>query len=316
MFRAGVDLFARWADVRAEGSDFAGPSLLTASPNEETTRDVRGVLSDVLPGGGSWGEGWPERARSEARVVSLRGAKVARLTVSRLDMTVCAFAGAHGLDELRLEGVDFARPPTGWRRYKHLPVRWTTRQTIAEEHQWRCTAGYGHDWYEEAMRVPNARSLVLHPREIASIYRSLRRGREREHDEMAAGDFFYGESEMRRMAARLRGARSLMPVRDTERALLWLYWLLAGYGWRASRAFVALAVVLSFLSIPLAIWGFEPSQDYGRSLLFSAESSISLLRAPTAKLTPGGEVVQLALRLAGPLFFGLAVVALRNRVKR
>jgi hypothetical protein len=45
-------------------------------------------------------------------------------------------------------------------------------------------------------------------------------------------------------------------------------------------------------------------------------SSISLLRAPEAKLSAGGELVQIALRLLGPLFFGLALLALRGRVKR
>jgi hypothetical protein len=50
--------------------------------------------------------------------------------------------------------------------------------------------------------------------------------------------------------------------------------------------------------------------------LFALESSISLLRAPEAKLTACGEVIQIFLRLAGPLFFGLAVLSLRGRVKR
>jgi hypothetical protein len=56
--------------------------------------------------------------------------------------------------------------------------------------------------------------------------------------------------------------------------------------------------------------------SYGRSVLFALESSISLLRAPTARLTPGGELVAISLRLLGPLLFGLALLALRGRVKR
>lgn len=54
----------------------------------------------------------------------------------------------------------------------------------------------------------------------------------------------------------------------------------------------------------------------GPSLLFAVGSSISLLRAPEAQLRAGGEVTQIVLRLAGPLFFGLALLALRGRVKR
>ena len=69
-------------------------------------------------------------------------------------------------------------------------------------------------------------------------------------------------------------------------------------------------------AIPLALWGFRLDRPYGRALLFALESSISLLRAPEAKLTASGEVIQIFLRIAGPLFFGLAVLSLRGRVKR
>jgi hypothetical protein len=34
------------------------------------------------------------------------------------------------------------------------------------------------------------------------------------------------------------------------------------------------------------------------------------------RLGDGGEVIQIVLRLAGPLFFGLGLLALRGRVKR
>jgi hypothetical protein len=52
------------------------------------------------------------------------------------------------------------------------------------------------------------------------------------------------------------------------------------------------------------------------SLAFALESTISLLRAPEARLTTSGEYVQIALRLLGPLFLGLALLALRGRVKQ
>ncbi len=69
-------------------------------------------------------------------------------------------------------------------------------------------------------------------------------------------------------------------------------------------------------AVGLDLWAFRPDKPYGRALLFSVESSVSLLRAPTTKLTAGGEVIQIALRLARPLFFGLALLSLRGRVKR
>jgi hypothetical protein len=54
-------------------------------------------------------------------------------------------------------------------------------------------------------------------------------------------------------------------------------------------------------------------------VLFALQSSINLLRAPTnepAHETAGGQVIEIFVRLAGPLFSGLALLALRGRVKR
>ena len=147
----------------------------------------------------------------------------------------------------------------------------------------------------------------LGPDEIASLYRQLRKGREESKDEPGANDFFYGEMEMRR-----RGGRR------AERFILWAYWLVAGYGLRASRALLALAATVLAGAVPLALWGFHPTRPYGRSLLFALQSSISLLRPATAPghETAGGQVIEIIRRLAGPLFFGLALIALRGRVKR
>jgi hypothetical protein len=68
----------------------------------------------------------------------------------------------------------------------------------------------------------------------------------------------------------------------------------------------------------LGEFGFDAGKhpDDG-TLLFAAESSISLPRPPdTANLTAVGHVVQIELRLAGPLFFDLALLSLRGRAKR
>jgi len=83
-----------------------------------------------------------------------------------------------------------------------------------------------------------------------------------------------------------------------------------------------LALVLTIVvlgAIPLALWGFQPALPYGRALLFALQSSISLLRAPTSQPsheTASGQFVEIFLRLAGPLLFGLALLALRGRIKR
>jgi uncharacterized protein YjbI with pentapeptide repeats len=309
VFPAGADLFVRWAEVSLEDADFAEPSLVAELPTTPGPGGERSPLGREEPvAGGGWvcRLGAPPAAFTP-QVVSARRTKVARLTLSGVDLRACRFAGAHGLDGLRLERARFAQPPSGWRLQWRRP-RWTRRQTVAEEHHWRVQHVHGPGWYERAVRAPDwlgQASEPLEPEQIAGIYRALRKGREDNKDAPGAADFYYGEMEMRRHSAPLG-----------ERCVVWLYWLVSGYGLRASRALIALAVTIAVGAVLLDLFGFEPDRSYGRALLFALESSISLLRAPEAKLTAGGEVVQIALRLAGPLFFGLALLSLRGRVKR
>jgi hypothetical protein len=314
VFRAGADVFVRWAEVSLEDADFGETSLLAELP--PTPGGERSFLSREEPVAE---DAWMCRLdaaplRFAPSVVSARRAKVGRLTLSGVDLRACRFAGAHGLDALRLERVRFTPPPSErWDR-----LRWTRRQTIAEEHHWRAEHGHGRGWYEGEVRAPDwlaQASEPPEPEQIAGIYRDLRKGLEDNKDEPGAADFYYGEMEMRRHSGvhRHPGAPRDRPLVS----LLWLYWLVSGYGLRASRALIALAVTIALGAVLLDLFGFEPGRgpDNG-TLLFALESSISLLRAPEAKLTAGGEVIQIALRLAGPLFFGLALLALRGRVKR
>jgi hypothetical protein len=104
-----------------------------------------------------------------------------------------------------------------------------------------------------------------------------------------------------------------------ERVVLWLYWLVSGYGLRASRALAALVITVLAAGFLFDWFGFRPDRGLGRSLLFSVESSSSLFRAPEEHgfaLTAGGEVLQVVLRLLAPLFLGLLLLSLRGRVKR
>jgi|tagenome__1003787_1003787.scaffolds.fasta_scaffold20937837_2 hypothetical protein len=165
--------------------------------------------------------------------------------------------------------------------------------------------------FEAAADVPGAD-------EVAGIYRSLRKGREDAKNEPGAADFYYGEMEMRRQRDTATTAASDPPrtASRSERRLLGLYWLVSGYGLRASRALVALALAIVLLAIPLWLWGFRPDRSYGEAMLFATQSSVSILRAPQAELTTLGQLTEIVLRLAGPLFFGLALISVRGRVKR
>jgi hypothetical protein len=148
------------------------------------------------------------------------------------------------------------------------------------------------------------------PSAIVSVYRALRKAREDTGDAPGAADFYYGEMEMRRVD----GDRAL-----GERLIVGTYWLLAGYGLRATRSLAALAAVL-FLG-GLGMWqaGFERSTTLAHSIRVSVESSSSLFRLQpesAAALTHAGIAIEWVLRLAGPLLIGLAILSLRGRVKR
>lgn len=235
---------------------------------------------------------------------------------------------------LRLEQVLFAEPPEGWGKAPRwpFPVRWTRRIAIAEEHLWRVER-YGWprpDWPGSREEPPTPT-----PHQIAAIYRSLRKGQEERKDEPGAADFYYGEMEMRRHSRHSQdpALESTPPyqapsteawekydntrrTRLSERFVLWLYWLTSAYGLRASRALAALGVTIAGTALLFSRFGFEDGASYLDSLLFAMNSSVSLLRAPEGELTRGGEVVAIALRLLGPLFFGLALLSLRGRIKR
>jgi hypothetical protein len=92
----------------------------------------------------------------------------------------------------------------------------------------------------------------------------------------------------------------------------------SGYGLRAWRSFTALAVVLVVAAGGFTAWGYPPGKghDYGYSLQFSLRAATSFFRGTDQQLSTAGGWMELVLRLIGPLLFGVAVLALRGRVKR
>jgi hypothetical protein len=131
-----------------------------------------------------------------------------------------------------------------------------------------------------------------------------------------------------------------------EKLILTLYWAVSGYGLRGARALWALIISLALSTVAFATFGFGPSQTaryvplpsprsglaqayqqvtttgprpgWLSAVFYSLHSSTSLLSntAPAPPLTALGESVQIALKLLGPLFIGLAILAVRNRIKR
>jgi len=329
-FLAGVQLRVRWAQVVLDETDLAAPSILTSTPAFQGLREGRWTRAvERLQAVGV-------RA-GQPRLISVRRADVGGLTVAGVDLRACRFAGAHHLDRLRIEESDFASSPRSW--------RWTARQTIAEEHHWRAAQlqPNGHDtipgaatpitaaragWYFRAHRPPAWLDVQPPtPAQVAALYRALRKGREENKDEPGAADFYYGEMEMRRHAKRTQAKSEVRrrhygpwAAATTERAVLWLYWLISGYGLRAWRAMAAFAVVIGLVGVGFSQVGFHhPHPSQAVSWLYALQATVSLegkARQLSGQLTLPGELLRVGLRFTGPVLLGLALLSIRGRVKR
>jgi uncharacterized protein YjbI with pentapeptide repeats len=328
-FRAGATIRARFAAIAMDGAVFAHPVTLAAAPqlavqpstptglfasrNADQDNQAPRVLDETAL--------QARKLDPRPRVVSLRGADVANLVLTDIDLGPCLFAGAHHLDQMRLEGPKaFADAPrglnTGW---AWPPVWWwTRRQTLAEERRWRGTRRKHRGWDRSASQPPAwlaARTgqppALLEPERVGALYRALRKAHEDSKHEPGAADLYYGEMEMRRHA------------RSTpwgERVILGAYWLTSGYGLRGLRALGCLAVLVVLLGVLFQHLGFDHTRPpLWASLLYTAQNTVSLetrLRSLPQALTWQGEVLRILLRVTGPVLLGLALLSIRNRVKR
>jgi hypothetical protein len=285
-FEQGVDLLVRHAVVVAEHVAFEAPSLIADSSH-----------------GGPPDEHLRRHDDQRPRIESLRRSDVGTLLLSNVDLGGCHFYGTHRLDQLRIDGEPtYATEPPTW--------RWTPRRILAEEAYVRVRAGES-EWRSGRTSPTDPQwRAERHLRfdDVAAIYRGLRKGQEERKDEPGAADFYYGEMEMRRRAAS-----------GVEGKLLWLYWIVSGYGLRASRALAALGITIIAFGLAYYVVGFKTDASLYRAGLFSLESTSSLFRTPPTPnlaLTPWGEVLQVVERLLGPLFFALIVLSVRARLRR
>jgi uncharacterized protein YjbI with pentapeptide repeats len=350
-FEGPMELRARWARILLDLALIGQPAAISHSPLMRTapgqmdprTRELgpvvlywyeRGASAEELERWRKWlrkSERALESDVGDARpkVISLRGVDLTNLTLSDVNLQACLFDGAFHLDRLKIEGSKpFAGTPRGLRvKWSGLPRVWwwTRRQVLAEEHRWRSSMGeesthpartiQQSDWYPPNSQASpwvemysSQPSQVLGPDELAGLYRDLRKAYEDAKNEPGAADFYFGEMEMRRLAS------STPPG---ERILLFLYWLVSGYGLRGSRALIALMVTTGVFALLFQAWGFVSPGSFTDALLFSLESTTSLFaRASEVPLTRFGEALWIVLRLLGPLLFGLIVLSIRGRVKR
>jgi uncharacterized protein YjbI with pentapeptide repeats len=302
-FLGGVHLRVRWAELNLDDAEFAASSLLAGVQSVEAEFDEAAFAKTLLLTSTA-------KQQERPRLVLLHRADVIGLTISNVDLQACRFIGAHNLDRLRIEGEPLFARTHGWWRAR--------RKTLAEEQHWRASRSgrwRPAGWYPEVCQTsthPGAEQpAVLVPAQLAALYRELRKGREDARDEPGAADFYYGEMEMRRH-------NHAAPL--AERLVLLLYWLVAGYGLRGLRALVSLAVVVIGLASLLQAIGFNggdpPLRD---AMIYAAQSTVSITitnKALTEHVSWAGEILRIILRLLGPLLLGLAILSVRNRVKR
>ncbi|MFJ9690440.1 pentapeptide repeat-containing protein, partial [Streptomyces bacillaris] len=326
---ATAEIRLRYTTVDLSHAVFEYPLTIAAEPDPFVLTGGSVLAEDVLAG-----EPGPE-----VRVASLRGVDAAHLVLADVDLSPCLFTGTVHLDQLRLEGActfDTTPAPVGG-RLRRPPVRFTKRRVLAEEHHWRATQpGAVQGWHSAEPGAGRAGPLQLAP-----VYRALRKGFEDGKHEPGAADFYFGEMEMRRHADDIPRA---------ERWLLTAYWALSGYGLRASRALAWLGAAM-LLTIGL-LMGFGIAQDTpkqtatgtvpsgGGKVTFQIDKddpenptgnrftgerfekalNVTLnsvvFRSSGQDLTTAGTYIEMTSRLAEPVLLGLAVLAIRNRVKR
>ncbi|MFJ4831725.1 pentapeptide repeat-containing protein [Streptomyces sp. NPDC088747] len=280
--------------------------------------------------------------RSEKSALSsLQRVDCAMLTLADMDLSECSFIEAVHLDQLRLDDSWVLHRTPRHRIWSPLPFRWTSRQVIKEECEWRATDGrtaqLRQGWgppVHFSSHTPRASTLTI-------TYRQLRKSREDAKDEPGAADFYYGEMEMRRQCLKWN---------ETERWLLQAYWILSGYGLRAARAVGWFALSMVFTIILMMGFGlpqesprqavtgtvppdggrvsFEidkedpknPSGDRFTSMRFEKALSVTLnsavFRSSGQDLTTAGGYIEMASRFSEPILLGLAALAIRGRVKR
>ncbi|WP_258177221.1 pentapeptide repeat-containing protein [Streptomyces solincola] len=208
-------LHLRYAEVDLGDAVWEYPVVIAARPDPFSRSYALGSLSEGALSGQEPG----------VCLRSLGGIDAAHLALYTFDLSVCRFAGAVHLDQLRVDGwCTFATAPAG--RGSRFPWRWSRRNTLVEEHHWRVRTArrpaLARGWTTPLQDAPE-----LPPAAVAALYRQIRKSLEDGKNEPDAADFYYGECDMRRHdTTRPRG----------ERMLLSAYWALSGYGLRASRA--------------------------------------------------------------------------------
>jgi hypothetical protein len=292
-------------EVSANSLDMSGVRL---DKGGRVEADVQEIRLERLSTGSAVSISGSKRSQAKPVISSINNADVGAMSFAQVDMSRCLFYGAHDLDKTRIEAtVTLPRAPR-WR---------SRRQCVADEFVARQHAPgrLRRRWSLPGVTTPGSpiagtNDERLEASQVESVYRDLRKSLEAKGNEPGAADFYYGEMEMRRKAT----------TSCAERCILWLYWAVSGYGLRGLRALVWLAAVVVGLAVLLQAIGFNNGDPCFRdALIYAAQGTVSIPsgnRALTDHVSWAGDVLRIILRLVGPLLLGLALLSVRNRVKR
>ncbi|GJL61289.1 MAG: hypothetical protein NPIRA03_41460 [Nitrospirales bacterium] len=302
-FGARVQLEVRAKSLNLSGAQFREGGYIKAE-------EARIYLSHVTTGRHLRIAGGMIKSE-EPVIMSLQDADAGSMSFAHVDMSRCMFYGSHDLGEIVINAsARFALTPPG-----HLK-----RRCIADEFAWRLhtKASKSTKWnllgtevvgdfqaqneHEDIVSLP-----PLQASQVADVYRDLRRSFEGKGNGPGAADFYYGEMEMRRHD----------PERPlSERLILFFYWILSGYGLRASFAILWLIPLMIVGGILMSAFGFQNNcQPFVDGFVFTLRSIFPGL-SHTTDLTLIGKVIEMGTKVLGTMLLALAVLAIRARVKR
>jgi uncharacterized protein YjbI with pentapeptide repeats len=163
----------------------------------------------------------------------------------------------------------------------------------------------------DEIRVSNKKVKV--PKEylakVERLYRHLKQNYESQRDYGRAGDFYYGEMEMKRC--------QLNPLGQIP---FWIYRILSGYGESYPRALFWLIVMWLLFAVLFTVVGYTDEwgnhADLWRSLIYSAQSMTLFHELNITFHSAWGKAIKLVASVLGVIQIALFGLALQRRFKR
>jgi hypothetical protein len=144
---------------------------------------------------------------------------------------------------------------------------------------------------------------------VERLYRHLKQNYESQRDYGRAGDFYYGEMEMKR--------RQLNPLGQIP---FWIYRILSGYGESYPRALFWLIVMWLLFAVLFTVVGYTDEwgnhADLWRSLIYSAQSMTLFHELNITFHSAWGKAIKLVASVLGVIQIALFGLALQRRFKR